>query len=209
MRTKSIIATLFIGGLLSGGTANANIVEDGGFESAPSIGLDTLAPHSFGDGWSETAGYGAILNSGDGQGVPYDGTQFAYLDAGYGLNTLAQTLMTSVGQTYTVSFYVADTYPNLLEVTFGGTVLFDGTAPTNGNSSPSDYVLETFTATATSTSTVLAFSGQYNAGGEGTNLDDVSVTPLASTPVPEPSSLVLFGAAVTGLTTLRHRRRFR
>jgi hypothetical protein len=122
----------------------------------------------------------------------------AFLDWSNSFNTITQTLTTDVGQTYTISYWVADGEPNLLEVTFGGSTLFNGTAPTNGTTA-GDYVEYTFNSTATSTSTVLAFSGQRTVGG-GTLLDDVSVSA-----VPEPATWVLTSVALLGLCVLRRR----
>ena len=148
--------------------ANANIILDPGFES----GTPGSYTGAMGDGWVVTAGTGAICNnSGAGcgsAGVAHTGIQMAFLDWSNTFDTITQTLTTVIGQTYTISYFVAGTQPNFLEVTFGSSTLFNGTAPTNGVGSPSDYVQYTFASTATSTSTVLAFSGQRTVGRRNT-----------------------------------------
>jgi hypothetical protein len=100
-----------------------------------------------------------------------------------------------------VSFWVADSDPNLFVATFAGQTLYNGPAPASGGST-THCVNEMFTVSATSTSSALTFSGQWTSG-LGTVLDDVSV--LA---VPEPSTAIqfLFGAAVVAATTFRSRR---
>ena len=188
----------------------SNLVADGGFESA-ALAFYGVGP--IGDGWTVTTGGIDVENFSDFDAPAHSGSQFIYLDEAYTLNTFTQTLTTVVGQSYTISFWLADDTANAVIVKFGNQTLYNGAAPTNGVDSPSEYVNFTFTATATSTSTVLSIAGQYTAGGSGTLLDDVSVTPTGSTgsappttPAPASLYLCLIGLAGLGLYTFRRRR---
>ena len=175
----------------------ANIVADPGFEN----GTPGSYTGAMGDGWVVTVGTGAICNvSGAGcgnAGPAHTGSQMAFLDWSTTFNTTTQTLTTVPGQTYAISYWVDDVRANLLQVMFGGSTLFDGNAPTNG-----DYVQYIFNSTATSTSTVLAFSGQRSTGRGGTILDDVSVTPVLGDFQGGPSSSpeFLVGSSVGGVS---------
>jgi len=157
----------------------ASIVSDGGFE-IPAV---TTYSGPLGDGWTVTQG-DIDLASISSFSVPHSGNQMAYLDDGFeSLNTLSQTLATVVGQSYLVSYWVADTGANALSVDFGSQVLFDGTAPTDGITLATDYVNYTYAVTATSTNTNLSFTGEFTVSN-GTLLDDVSVTAVSTTPEP-------------------------
>lgn len=200
--TRTLIPLLLVSALcLAPVQANAsNLVSDPSFESG-TAGSYTGA---MGDGWVVTAGTGAICNdvtlAGCGNvGDAHTGDQMAFLDWDSSSNTITQDLTTVIGQTYTISYWVADGHPNSLEVTFGGSTLFDGTAPTKGALS-GDYVEYTFNATATSTSTVLAFTGERSTGRGGTLLDDVSVTT-----VPEPAAWALTTVALLALVVFPRR----
>ena len=184
---RALLLTAMLGGAVFQASAS-NIVSDGSFES----GSANAYTGAMGDGWVVTAGTGAICNdvtlAGCGNAGPaHTGYQMAFLDWADTLDTTTQTLATVAGQRYTISYWVAGSQPNFLEVTFGAATLFDGTSPTNGLDVSSDYVHYMFEATATSASTALAFSGQRTVGGEML-LDDVSVTPT-----PEPSTWLLTG----------------
>jgi hypothetical protein len=191
-----VVATMLAGAFVQ--ARASSIIVDGGFES----GIAASYTGSMGDGWVVTAGTGAICNditlAGCGSaGSAHAGNQMAFLDWSNTLDTTTQTLTTVIGQDYTISYWVAGTEANFLEVAFGGSTLFDGTAPTGGVISPSDYVEYIFNATARSTSTVLAFSGQRTVEGE-ILLDDVNVTAT-----PEPSTLLLTGFCVVAVALCR------
>ncbi len=113
--------------------------------------------------------------------------------------TLSQTLATIGGDTYTISFYLAQqlvgpgTVHNSALVTFGGTTIENlANVPVEG------YTLFTGTALATSGSTTLSLTFGNDIGEF--LLDDVVVSTPAAAVTPEPSSWVLFftGAALAG-----------
>ena len=179
--------------------ANAsNIVLDPSFEGPIPNSVWTAPDSLDGDGWFVTAGSAATDDVSDGIGVPHSGLQFLSLD----LNTVSQPLATTVGQSYDVSFWVADRLADIFIADFGSQVLFNGTAPTNGTTSASDYVNQTYIVTALSSTTMLSFSGQQNQGG-GTLLDDVSVTAVSATP--EPATLGCAALGCLALFILRRR----
>ncbi len=166
--------------------ASADLIQDGGFESAP-IGNYTGA---LGDGWLAAAGIIQVHNIVYGA-VPHSGSRFAYLNYGYDPNTLTQTFATTPGQDYLLTYYVADTVDSrdLLTVVFGSQTVYSGIAPHAGVDSPDEYVLLTAAVTATTATTSVSFTGIYQevSAEYGTIIDDVSVTLV---PTPATSSLL-------------------
>ncbi|HTB13143.1 MAG TPA: hypothetical protein VK752_16285 [Bryobacteraceae bacterium] len=123
--------------------------------------------------------------------APHSGSFQAYFaDLDANATTLSQSIATTSGTSYTVTFYLAqDTatippYSNEFSASFGGTSLVSMTgAPVEG------YTKYSYTAMATSSSTLLSLTlgndlGEYL-------LDDVSVTAASRTSTPEPAALGL------------------
>jgi hypothetical protein len=137
------------------------------------------------------------------------GQQAVVLDYGGTTDILSQTLATTGGQSYAITFYVSDdTGGNDLMASFGSITLFDGTTAQTGIGS---YNLFSYTATAASSSTILSFSGLFtDTVGIGTILDDVSVVPVPGggmSTAPEPGVGVLLAGGLAILGAFRSIRR--
>jgi hypothetical protein len=198
---KSLAALLTVACLGSEALA-VNLILDGSFENITGVPVNNylLFTGSLGDGWTVTQNE-ILIERGSLNGIPHSGNQFVYLDGDFGFNTLSQTIPTTPGQSYTISLWVADTYPNLLQVAFAGQTLFNGPAPASGFDNPAtNYLQEIFTVTAASSTSTLSISGQWTSGS-GTVLDDVSIVA-----VPEPTAIPLLGG-VLALSALMRRRR--
>jgi hypothetical protein len=133
--------------------------------------------------------------------VANSGTYFAFLGPIGSLGFLSQTLATTPGAAYNISFFLVSdgATPNEFDVEWGGATVFDATnIPSTGGT----YVLTSIPVVATSSSTTVSFSFQNNPGYLA--LDDTSVVPAS---VPEPSSILLL-TSVFGAIGLGLRRRF-
>jgi hypothetical protein len=172
-----LLAALSCG--VGAGFVRANLVVNGGFETGNFTG------------WTLTNGQYTYVTSGD----PYDGT-YDYFNGEYPPgSTLSQTVDTTVGDWYILTFWLA-------ESSYGDAPGYSFTVATDASATPLlvllntadfDYTLFTEEFQATNITTTISFSG-YNLPG-GTNMDDVSLVDAA----PEPDtwgSVALGGVAL-------------
>ena len=169
-----------------------NLVKDPGFESAGASGY-VFSPNTLPDGvWQQSAGMGYVLNS---PPNAYGGNVSYFVAATAPTKgSVQQSLTTSVGTKYDLTFYYTYDSNGPITASFGGkAVTFTSTAVPNSQyfQAVADGML------ASTATTVLAFSST----GGNTILDEVSV--IAA---PEPGSFCLLVMAGAGLFGRRRRR---
>jgi len=179
------IAVATLTAILAPSGARADLVTNGGFETA-----------NF-SGWTLGGALGAgIISS------AHSGTWAAFLNGFPSDTLLSQNLATTVGTQYTVSYWLTSDglTPNDFSVSFGGTTL---TSSTNLSAFP--YTQFSFNVTATSALTALVFGVGEEHGSFF--LDDVSVNPTGVAAVPLPATFPLFATGLGALGLLGWRRK--
>jgi PEP-CTERM motif len=179
-----ILAALSAALILTAGTASADLVTNGGFETGDFTG------------WTNGGNTGFTgVNGGD----VHSGTFSASFGPVGSIGTLTQTLATQAGATYDVNFWLA----NEGGPTNSFAALFDGNTLTSFTDSGAfGYVNYDFQAVASGTSTVLEFD--FRQDPSFIRLDDVSVNLVRS--VPEPGSALMLGLGATVLGAWGRRR---
>ncbi len=179
--------------------ARAAVITNGGFETGDLTGWTLSNSSAFDAVCVAGVPIGAstcIANSG------IHAMAFGQFNA---VATLSQTIATTTGNTYTISFFLANDNPDgdpveTFAVRWDGATVFSLPSP-QAAFGYSQRVI--FNLTATSSSAVLAFDAQHDP--YSWYLDDVSI---ADAPVPEPASLFLtgFGLAAVAAASKRLRR---
>jgi hypothetical protein len=201
-----LVTVLCAGGL----PARADLVSNGSFEAPVTTGSFVETPP---DGWTLSAGQVVVVDQGwrdPGDITAANGSQWLALQGrGSEGGAISQTLATTPGATYTLSFahaalsnggelshltYTVDGVANTLTVNSAGTAAVKLT--------PWQNVSYQFTASGTAT--VLSFAGDQPVDGlfYGSALDHVSVNP-----VPEPGTITLVATGTIGLLAYAWRRR--
>lgn len=183
MRIETKAAAAALAAMLVGGSANAALVVNGGFETGDFTGW-TANPVSF--------PIYIVTN-------PVNSGAYAAQIAGfaYGPDTLSQTVGTTAGQSYTLSFafWQDDYYPNGFDVSWNGVSVFAQTDTNTGNA----YAPASVRVVGTGSDT-LVFTA-YN-DPAFTYLDDVALTAV---PEPESWALMITGFGAIG-AAMRARR---
>lgn len=163
-------------------SVNANQVADPGFEAS----TDNIGGNPFSASWTNIDPSGFSGVGGD-SAFAHSGTNYAFLGASPGFGSLSQNLSTAIGQSYTLSFWLANDQTvglpqsNSFRVLFGGVQVFS-----IANQAAFGYTQFTISGlVATGGSTALEFV--YNHDSDFWRLDDVNVSPQG---VPEALSTI-------------------
>jgi hypothetical protein len=173
--------------------AGSNLVSNGSFETGDFTGWTVSGDTTF-TGVCD-------VSTCPGNFAPIDGTYAAYFGPVGDNATISQTIATTPGDEYSLSFYLANPVggtPNYFNVTFGNSSF-------NFTNFGVAFGWQQFTLTTLATSDQTQLSFTFRNDPSYWFLDNVTVQQSGGT-LPEPSTLVLFGSGVLGLAGIARRK---
>jgi len=222
MRKSVSVLVLIVGGFWTASQAKAasicdalagNLITNCGFETGDFTGW-TIGGNDANPGGNYYGVDTFDANSGNTPGNCMGGPCGAFMSQDFFVGTapltLSQTIATSVGSVYDVSYFLEqDTPPepgnsHAFTASWGG-IPFQSLTPTAPSAADGTFVEYSFMETATATSTTLQFS--FENDDDFWSFDDVSVVAAAATTTPEPSTGLAGGIALGALLLLWSRRR--
>ena len=180
------------------GTASAALFANGGFETGDFTGW-TLTNVDLNNDFVMV-----VPNSGNPSYPPNPGSYEAMLGKSGAVGTMSQTFDTTVGQQYSVKYWLANDMPpslinheaNVFQAVWNNSII-QATALSNVNAF--GYREYLFSAVATADTSTIAFNFQNDPSVF--HLDNVDVTPT-----PIPAAFWLLGSGLAGLAGLRRKK---
>jgi hypothetical protein len=201
MQATKFMKSAALAALLVAGAAQASPVElvvNGSFE-AETIGNNSWYNIASLTGWSNTAGGIELRNNVEGTAV--DGFNFVELDTS-GNSDIYQTLNTTAGQYYTLTFQYSDRI-NVPVSSQGLSVSLNDSVVTGVGSSGGGWANGSYTFKANG-QTKLTFTATGTSDSLGTSLDNISVTAV---PEPETYAMMLAGLGLVGFAARRRKQK--